>query len=224
MPLKITFLGHSGFLLETDDAAIAIDPFLEGNPVAKHKPGDIKCGHIVLSHGHADHFGDTLAIAKANDATVYAAFEICEYLTEQGHEKCQPGNPGGRINTDFGYVAFTQAFHSSSYKGRYMGMPCGVIVNAGGVTVYHCGDTALFSDMKLIGEIYKPDVAMIPVGDRFTMGPELGCVAAELIQAKVAIPIHYGTWPLLTSDISAFTPAGVEVKAMAAGETWEYGL
>jgi L-ascorbate metabolism protein UlaG (beta-lactamase superfamily) len=222
MSLNITFLGHAGFLLDTGAAAIAIDPFLEGNPVAKHRPGDIKCGHIALTHGHADHFGDTLTIAKANNATVYSAFEIYEYLNEQGHANCQPGNTGGRIATDFGYVAFTQAFHSSSYQGRYMGMPCGVIVSAGGVTVYHCGDTALFSDMKLIGEIYQPDVAMIPVGDRFTMGPELGAKAAELIKPKVAIPIHYGTWPLLTSDISAFRPGGVEVRVMGAGESWGF--
>lgn len=222
MTLNITFLGHAGFLLETGDVAVAIDPFLTGNPVAKHKPGDIKCGHIVLTHAHDDHFGDTMTIAKANGATVYSAFELGEYIMGQGHEKVELANPGGRVKTAFGYVALTQAFHSSSYQGRYMGQPCGAIVSAGGVTIYHCGDTALFSDMKLIGEIYKPDVAMIPVGDRFTMGPELGAKAAELIKPKVAIPIHYGTWPPLTSDISAFKPAGVEVKALAAGESWSY--
>ena len=148
--------------------------------------------HIVLTHGHADHMGDTVAIAKANKATVYCAFEIYEYLTEQGVQ-ASPGNPGGKIDTDFGFVAFTQAFHSSSFEGRYMGMPCGIVANIGGTTIYHCGDTALFGDMKLIGEIYKPDIACIPVGDRFTMGPELGAKAAELIQPKVAIPIHYKT-------------------------------
>jgi L-ascorbate metabolism protein UlaG (beta-lactamase superfamily) len=223
MGVTITSLGHAGFLLDDGKHCLAIDPFLTGNPVAVQKAEDIRCQYIVLTHGHADHLGDTVAIAKANDATVVAAFEIVNYCGEQGIEKIEPGNPGGKIKTDFGWVAFTQAFHSSSYEGRYMGMPCGVVVNIGGVTVYHCGDTGLFSDMKLLGEIYKPDIACIPVGDRFTMGPELGKMAAELINPKVAIPIHYGTWPLLTSDISAFTPAGMEVKVLEAGETWRYG-
>ena len=223
MPIDITFLGHAGFLLQAGDHRVAIDPFLTGNPVATMKPAEVRCGHIVLTHGHADHLGDTVAIAKANGATVYAAFEIAEYLGEQGIDKTQPGNPGGKITTDFGWVAFTQAFHSSSYNGRYMGLPCGVIVNLGDVTVYHCGDTALFGDMKLLGEIYQPDVAFIPVGDRFTMGPQLGKIAAELIKPKLAVPIHYKTWPLLVSVISAFQPAGVEVKTMHPGETWRYG-
>ena len=222
MSIEFTFLGHAGFVLRGGGHAVAIDPFLTGNPVAKHKPEEIRCEHIVLTHGHADHVGDTVAIAKANKATCYGAFELCNYLSEQGVAKCEPGNPGGRIATSFGWVAFTQAFHSSSYEGRYMGMPCGVVVNLAGVTVYHCGDTALFGDMKLLGEIYSPQVAMIPVGDRFTMGPELGAKAAELIRPKVAIPIHFATWPLLTSDISAFRPEGVEVKALAPGETWSF--
>ncbi len=220
MSITIQFLGHAGFLLE-GSSAVAIDPFLTGNPVATLKPDDIKCQAVVLTHGHADHFGDTIAIAKANDATVYGAFEICEYCGEHAVGKLEPMNPGGKVAADFGFVALTQAFHSSSFNGKYMGMPCGAIVNLDGTTIYHCGDTSLFSDMKLIGEIYKPDVAMIPVGDRFTMGPELGAKAAELIKPRVAIPIHYGTWPLLTDDISAFTPAGVEVMAMKPGEKWE---
>lgn len=223
MSVTITFLGHAGFLLESGEQRVAIDPFLTGNPAATMKPADVRCNFIALTHGHPDHIGDTVAIAKANSATVAAAFEICDYLGKQGVEKCEPGNPGGKIATDFGWIAFTQAFHSSSLEGQYMGQPCGVVINMGGTTIYHCGDTALFSDMKLIGEIYKPDVAMIPVGDRFTMGPELGARAAEFIKPTVAIPIHYATWPLLVSDISAFKPAGVEVKAMKPGESWTCG-
>ncbi len=223
MPVTITFLGHAGFLLESGEQRVAIDPFLTGNPVATIKAEDVRCNFIALTHGHADHIGDTVAIAKANGATVAGAFEICDYLGKRGVEKCEPGNPGGKIATDFGWIAFTQAFHSSSLEGQYMGQPCGVVVNIGGPTLYHCGDTALFSDMKLIGEIYKPDVAMIPVGDRFTMGPELGARAAEFIKPTVAIPIHYATWPLLVSDISAFKPTGVEVKAMKPGESWTCG-
>jgi L-ascorbate metabolism protein UlaG (beta-lactamase superfamily) len=222
MSLTITYLGHSGFLFTDGTHTLAVDPFLTGNPLAVHKPDDIDCDYIALTHGHADHFGDTPAIAKRNNATVIAAFELCDYCTEIGIEKCDPGNPGGRVYTDFGYVAFTPAFHSSSYQGRYMGQPCGLVINMGGVKVYHAGDTALFSDMKLIGEIGKPDIALIPVGDRFTMGPELATHAAEWVKPKVAVPIHYKTFPQLTDDISKFKPNGVQVKEMQPGETWAY--
>lgn len=223
MPVNITFFGHAGFLISDGTHHLAVDPFLTGNPVATMTPEDVICQHIALTHGHADHFGDTVALAKRHDATVYAAFEIIEYLAEQGIEHGNPGNPGGKIDTDFGWIAFTQAFHSSSYEGRYMGLPCGLVINLGGVTIYHCGDTSLFGDMKLLGEIYRPDVACIPIGDRFTMGPELATRAAEMIRPKVAIPIHYKTWPLLKPDASGFTPSGVEVHEMNPGETWTYG-
>ncbi len=220
MTLTITYLGHSGFLFSDGSITVAVDPWLTGNPVATMAADDITCDALVITHGHADHMTDVEAIAKRNDATVFCAWEIHEYLTERGHEKTEPGNAGGKIAADWGWVAFTQAFHSSSFNGRYMGGACGAIVNVARTTVYHLGDTTVFSDMKLLGEIYQPEIACIPVGDRFTMGPELGTRAAELIKPRVAIPIHFKTFPLLTSDISAFQPAGVEVKEMEPGETW----
>jgi len=223
MSTNITYLGHSGFTFSDAAHTIAVDPFLTGNPLAGTKPGDITCQYIGLTHGHADHFGDTVAIARANDATVIAAFEITEYLGSLGIERLEPGNPGGTVATDFGWVAFTQAFHSSSYEGRYMGLPCGLVVRIGGVTIYHCGDTGLFGDMKLLGEIYQPDVACIPIGDRFTMGPELAVRAAELIQPKLAIPIHYNTFPPIRQNPADFCPTGVEVRVMSPGETMTWG-
>lgn len=223
MSVKVTFLGHSGVLIEGGGARVAIDPFLNDNPVATMKADELECDAVVLTHGHEDHMADAVPICKKNKATLYAAYEICGYAQEEGHEKCEPGNPGGKIEAPFGFVAFTQAFHSSSFKGRYMGMPCGVVVNIGGVTLYHMGDTALFGDMKLLGEIYKPDVAFVPVGDRFTMGPELGKRAAELVRPKIAVPVHYKTWPLLAQDITAFRPEGVQVRALEPGETMTVG-
>ncbi|MEP0848098.1 MAG: metal-dependent hydrolase [Phycisphaerae bacterium] len=221
--LNITYLGHSGFLFEDGKHAVAVDPFLTGNPLAKHKPADIRCQYVALTHGHSDHLGDTVTIAKNCGATVIACWEITEYLAEQGIQRLEPGNPGGRVATDFGWVAFTQAYHSASFEGRYMGNPCGLVLQIGGVTVYHCGDTGLFSDMKLIGEIYRPQIACIPIGDRFTMGPELASKAAEWIRPKVAIPIHYKTFGLLRQDAEGFAPAGVEVKELEPGQTWRFG-
>lgn len=221
MALSITFLGQSGFSLSDGTSTLLIDPFLTGNPVAVHKADSLECTHIALTHGHADHLGDTVAIARRTGATVFAAFEICNFLGEQGLTALEAGNPGGTIASDFGSVTFTQAFHSSSYEGRYMGMPGGLVIEMGGVTFYHAGDTGIFSDMALIGEIYKPHIAALPIGDRFTMGPEIASRAAEMIKPRYAIPIHYKTFPLLVQSADGFDPSGVEVHLMEPGDTWE---
>jgi L-ascorbate metabolism protein UlaG (beta-lactamase superfamily) len=223
MALTLVYLGHAGFSLSDGTHTVLVDPFLTGNPVAKQRPADLHCQYIALTHGHSDHVGDTVAIAKANQATVIGVFELCNLLSDKGVQHTEPGNPGGAITTPFGWVAFTQAFHSSSYDGRYTGMPCGLVIRMGNVTVYHCGDTGLFGDMKLIGEVYRPDIALVPIGDRFTMGPALATRAAEMISPKVAIPIHYDTWPPIAQDPKRFAPKGVDVKVMAPGQTWTYG-
>lgn len=221
MKTKLTFLGHAAFLIECGDDVIAIDPFLTGNPSASCSADDITPTRIALTHGHEDHIGDTVEIAKRTGAVVHAAFELCGHLESEGVENLEPSNPGGKVETPFGFIAFTQAFHSSSYNGKYMGQPAGVVVRLGGHTIYHAGDTALFSDMSLIGQLYNPDVAILPAGDRFTMGPAHAAMAAEMIKPRIAIPCHYGTWPLLVDDVSAFKPADVDVRVLSPGESIE---
>lgn len=219
MTCTLTYYGHSGFLIEDDQVSIAVDPFLTGNPSATIEPSQVSCSHIALTHGHEDHVGDTLEIAKANDAVLIANFEIVTYFSGQGIERSEAGNHGGCIHIDGGnWVAFTQAFHSSSYQGQYMGMPAGLVLHVGGKTIYHCGDTDIFSDMALIGELYKPDIALIPIGDRFTMGPEIASRAADLIGAPRVVPIHYNTWPPIEVDVSKFRPTKASVDIMAAGD------
>jgi L-ascorbate metabolism protein UlaG (beta-lactamase superfamily) len=223
MSLELTFHGHSAFILSDGETTVAIDPFFTGNPAATIKASQVSCTHVALTHGHEDHFGDTIEIAKKNNATVVAAYEIVNYVAEQGHEKGEPGNPGGCIHiNDHSWIAFTHAFHSSSYQGRYMGMPCGLVIHLGGKTVYHCGDTGLFGDLTLIGHTYKPDVALIPIGDRFTMGPELASKAADMIGAPIVVPIHYNTWPPIEVDVKKFAPSSSQVIVLGPGESMTF--
>ena len=228
MPLTITYLGHSGFLFDDGQPGgqLCIDPFLTGNPHAKHRPADIACDYLAFTHAHPGHFNPAgWSIARQNHATCIANTEICQYLDEHvGLEKYLDANPGGTVRTDFGYVAFTPAIHSSSYENQYMGVACGFILRferaaPGGVTVYHAGDTALFSDMKLIGDMAHPDIALLPAGGRFTMSAKLAAKAAEFIQPKVAVPIHWNNADQLTTD---FQPKNIETKTLQPGDTWQY--
>ncbi len=217
MALKITYLGHSGFLFDDGTHRAVIDPFLTGNDLAVHKPEDIACRTVLFTHGHEDHIGDGFDIARRNNATVIACHEIT--LTDEAAGiECIGVNPGGKVEQPWGWAAFTQAFHSSSHTGRYMGAACGIVLRMGGVTVYHAGDTGLFSDMKLIGELYQPDVACLPIGDRYTMGPELATKAAEFVGARIAIPMHYKTFPFLRQDADGFNPPGARV--VRAGDSF----
>jgi L-ascorbate metabolism protein UlaG (beta-lactamase superfamily) len=222
MQIKLEFLGHSGFWITDGRYRVLIDPFLSRNPLAKKKPTEIKCDWIVLTHGHSDHSGDAEEIAKQNGATIHAIYELADVFGEKGC-KVSHGNQGGRVTTEFGSITLVHAFHSSSIEGRYAGMPCGIILEIGGVTIYHCGDTGLFGDMALIGEMFRPQIAMIPIGDRYTMGPRLASKAAELIQPKIAIPIHFNTFPdELVNDAGEFQPKGIEIRVMEPGDTLTY--
>jgi len=232
MAVSLTFLGHSGFLISNGTHTIAIDPFLTDNPLATMKREDVTCQYIGITHGHFDHIGDSIEIAKANDACIIATFEIASFMESKGVEKVEPANTGGRIQTDFGWVAFTQAFHSSSYaspsagqsEGVYMGMPNGLMINIDGITIYHCGDTDVFGDMALLREIYEPEIALVPIGGRFTMDPALAMRAVDLIKPRCAVPIHYNTWPPIEQDPKDFCPAGVHTQIMSPGDVWNVDL
>ncbi|WP_144486950.1 metal-dependent hydrolase [Bacillus pumilus] len=207
--MKATYHGHSVVHIETKGYHIWIDPFLNGNKHTDIKPQDVKADVILLTHGHGDHVGDTIEIAKNNDALVIAPFELATYLSWQG-VKTHPLSIGGGREFEFGKVKLTQAFHGSAIIDEeaqtitYTGMPSGILFTAEGKTIYHAGDTALFSDMKLIGELNHIELAFLPIGDNFTMGPDDARIAAEWLRAKQVVPIHYSTFPPIEQDPHAF--------------------
>ena len=201
--MKLTFYGHSAFALTTNDHTVLIDPFINDNPHSDAKAEDFSPSHIILTHAHGDHVGDTEAICKRSGATLISSFEIINYFEEKGIEG-HGMNPGGSYEFPFGTVKFTPAWHSSSFPdGTYGGMPMGVIISAEDKRVYHAGDTALFSDMSLIGRDGL-DLALLPIGDNFTMGPEDAVEAVKLLKPKRVVPIHYNTFPPIKQDPEAF--------------------
>ncbi|SDB83359.1 metal-dependent hydrolase [Shouchella lonarensis] len=208
--MKVSYHGHSVVQIETNGYHILIDPFITGNGLTQLNADTIAPDVILLTHGHNDHVGDTVAIAKRTGALVVAVFELATYLRFQGVENVHEMSIGGAHQFDFGHVKFTQAFHGSSFieeesgKIVYTGMPGGILFTAEEKTVYHAGDTALFSDLKLIGDREKIDVAFIPIGDNFTMGPGDAKIAASWLQAKKVVPIHYNTFPVIHQDAAAF--------------------
>ena len=228
--MRLTWLGHSAFHLETDGKDILIDPFFTGN--GKHPQGYedrlSKVDFIVVTHGHSDHLGDTPRLAKKYGATVVAQFEICMHVSGQGCDKLEPMNIGGTIRRDGLAFTMVHAQHSSALieDGRpvTMGDPAGFVIKSGGPTVYHAGDTEIFSDMALIQRIHKPQVGLIPMGDRFTMGPETAAMACnEFLDLRVVVPIHWGTFDLLTGDPQEFKRLVTrgEVRIATPGEPME---
>jgi L-ascorbate metabolism protein UlaG (beta-lactamase superfamily) len=204
MTVKITWHSHSTYTLDIDGTKLVIDPFLDDNPTAKVKAADLAADFVLLTHGHGDHVADALPIATRTGAQVIANFEIANWVNAQGHENTHPQHIGGGWNHAFGRLKFTPALHGSGLPdGSYGGNPAGFLLSAGGKNIYISGDTALFSDMSLIGEAGL-DVAIVCIGDNFTMGPDDSIRAIQFLQPKVVIPCHYNTWPLIAVDVEAW--------------------
>lgn len=203
--MRITSLGHSAFLLEGRDRVL-IDPFLTGNPLASTTADKVDCDIICVTHGHGDHLGDAVNIARRTGAVVASIIEMSTWLEKTG-VKSVGFNMGGTATIRKTKITMVPAFHSSSIGAPGLefsaAMAVGMVVDSGKV-VYHAGDTCVFGDMKLIGELYKPDVALLPIGGFFTMDPRQAAMATGLINPKIAIPMHYGTWPPIEQDPKEF--------------------
>jgi L-ascorbate metabolism protein UlaG (beta-lactamase superfamily) len=218
--MQITWYGHSAFKLHFGGTVLLIDPFFTGNPAFVSDPREAMRGvkNVVLTHGHGDHVGDALEIAKQNGATVTTNYDLCMWLAGKGLEKFNPMNTGGTTDLGAFTVTMVRADHSSGdiKDGMpiYLGNPCGVIIKAKGEpTVWHLGDTDIFSDMALIAEIHQPKVAIVPIGDRFTMGAATAALAVKrFLNVETVIPCHYGTFGIIDQTADKFV---AELKGLA---------
>ena len=229
--MKIIWLGHSAFRIETGNSVLLVDPFLTGNGVFEASAMSVDeatagVTHVALTHGHDDHVGDTVAICKKSGAPVIAVYELAMYLNGAGVENVDPGNPGGTIDHGDFDVSFVKAYHSASTmidgQNVYLGNPCGLVVRSSdGKSVYHMGDTEIFGDMALVNEIFAPKVGLVPIGDRFTMGARTAAMACEkYFRFDTVIPIHYGTFPIIDQTPDKFIAAagGQNVVVPKVGE------
>lgn len=226
--MKITWLGHAAFLIEGRDKVL-VDPFLTGNPKASVSPGEVECDLICVTHGHADHLGDAVEIARRTGAVIASIVEMSMYI-----ERCEVEsigfNLGGTAKVKNTSITMVPAFHSSSIGAPGLefsaAMPVGLLIDTEKV-VYHAGDTCVFGDMKLIGDMYKPEVALLPIGGFFTMDPAQAALASSLIRAKKVVPMHFGTWDPIAQDPAEFkrlveeTAPETEVVVMEPGESLE---
>jgi L-ascorbate metabolism protein UlaG (beta-lactamase superfamily) len=231
--MKLTWFGHAAFRIDLGDAAILLDPFLSGNPrfTGDRDKAAEGATHIILTHGHDDHTGDSVSIARATGAQIISNFEVCMYLSAQGASNVNPGNTGGTIDCGSFSVSFTPALHSSAaiVNGQpvYLGSPNGVVIKPkSGPSIYHMGDTDLFSDMALIAELHAPQIGLVPVGGRFTMSGATAALAVKrYFQFKTAVPCHYGTFDVLAPDANAFVAAmqghATKVAVLGIGEALE---
>ncbi|TVS14120.1 MAG: metal-dependent hydrolase [Planctomycetaceae bacterium] len=201
MTAVLTWLGHGTWLIETDDTKILLDPFLDDNPSSPVKAADVETDYILISHGHFDHIADAVSIAKRTGAQVITVFEIAQWLNQQGIENTLGMNIGGSVQLPFGKVTMTIAHHSSVLPdGTYGGNPAGFVLTIDRKRIYFACDTALFEDMVLIGSP-RIDLAVLPIGDLFTMGPEESLRAIELLAPMMVAPAHYNTWPPIEQDV-----------------------
>ena len=204
MAIKLTWYGHSAFALDIGESIILVDPFLKDNPLAPVAADTVKADYILVTHGHGDHVGDTVEIAQRTGAMVISNFEICNWLQAQGVPNLHPQHIGGGFRHPFGYLKLTIAHHGSSLPdGSYGGNPCGLLLDTEGKRIYLAGDTGLFYSMRLIGE-EGIDLAILPIGDNFTMGPDDALRAVQLIEPRVVIPIHYDTFDVIKQDPHAW--------------------
>ncbi len=215
--MKLTWYGHSAFRIDIRDASILLDPFLSGNPSFPEglSADEVADGvtHVILTHGHDDHIGDSIEILKKTGAQLTANFEICMWATRQGVQNISPMNSGGNVDVGPFKVALTRADHSSSKQtdgeAIYLGNPHGVVIEAPGEKVlYQMGDTDIFSDMALINEIYQPKIGLVPIGDRFTMGGKVAAMACQrFFDFETIVPCHFGTFPIIDQTAEKFTSA-----------------
>ncbi len=209
--MKITWFGHSCFRVETGSSVVLIDPFLKGNPTFEGSGTAWDAAtngvtHVALTHGHDDHVGDALEICQTTGATLFAVWELAMHLGGKGVEKLEPMNTGGTVKSADFDLTMVHARHSSSSGGVYLGNPCGVILRAKeGKTLYHMGDTEVFGDMALINALHAPDIGIVPIGDRFTMGARSAAHACKtFFNFKTVFPAHYGTFPIIDQTADAF--------------------
>ncbi len=225
--MKITWLGHSAFLIE-GSKKVLIDPFITGNDKAPVKPDDVDCDIIAVTHGHGDHLGDAIFISKRKNVPIVAIYELAEYINSKGATAIGM-NFSGTYEHEGVKLTMVPALHSSGITEAEFthsgGLPAGFIIEMDGKTVYHAGDTGLFGDMKIIGELYTPDVALLPVGGLFTMDTRLATIAAKWLKPKVVIPMHYNTWPPIEADPEEMRDdlerEGIDLVILEPGQSYE---
>ena len=226
MTIKITWYSHACFLIETDQARLLTDPFLTDNPLAAGAADEVQTDYILVSHGHGDHVGDSVPIAKRTGAMVISNFEIQNWIAAQGVDNVHPQHIGGGFDYPWGRVKLTIAQHGSALPdGYYGGNPCGFLFYIDGKKIYHACDTGLFYDMKLIGE-EGIDLAILPIGDNFTMGPDDALRAVKLIEPKQVVPIHYDTFEVIKQDPQVWAlqvekETAAKVTVMSPGDSLE---